>query len=85
MDEVLTLEQIEARFPSEWVLVADPELTESFAVVRGGVLWHSPNRDDVYRRARELQPRHSAILYTGIVSDDAAVVLWVSGSTRNAD
>ncbi len=85
MDEVLTLAQIEARFPSEWVLVADPELTDSLTVVRGQVVWHSPNRDDVYRRARELRPRHSAILYTGMLSDEAAVVLWVCGSTRNAD
>lgn len=85
MDEALTLEQIEAQFASEWVLVADPELTESLTVVRGQVLWHSPNRDDVYRKARELRPRHSAILYTGMISDEAAVVLSVFGPTRNAD
>jgi len=84
MDEVLTLDQIEARFPSQWVLVADPDLTESLAVVKGKVLWHSPNRDEVYRKARELRPRHSAILYTGTLPDEAAVVLWAFRSTREA-
>ena len=84
MDEVLTLEQIEARFPSEWVLVADPELTDSLVVVKGRVLCHSANRDDVYRKARELQPTHSAILYTGTLPDEAAVVLWAFRSIRSA-
>ena len=84
MDGVLTLEEIQSQFASEWVLVGDPELSESLTVIRGTVLWHSPNRDDVYRRARELRPRHSAILYTGTLPDEAAVVLWAFRSTRNA-
>jgi hypothetical protein len=84
MDEVLTLDQIEGRFPSEWILVGDPELTKTFLVVRGKVLCHSANRDDVYRKARELRPRHSAIVYTGTLPDEAAVVLCASRSTRNA-
>ena len=84
MNRVLTLEEIQSQFASEWVLVGDPELSESLTVIRGTVLWHSPNRDDVYRRARELRPRHSAILYTGTLPDEAAVVLWAFRSTRNA-
>ena len=83
MDELLTLQQIEARFPSEWVLVADPELAASLAVVKGTVLWHSANRDEVYRKARELRPQHSAILYTGTLPDEAAVVLWAFRSTHD--
>lgn len=83
--ERLTLDDIRGRFASEWVLVGDPELTEALTVIRGAVLWHSPNRDEVYRKARELRPQHSAIVYTGTLPDDAAVVLWLSRSTRNAD
>jgi len=75
--EILTLEEIHSRFASEWVLVGDPELTESLVVIRGTVLWHSPNRDEVYRKAHELRPRHSAILYTGTLPDETAVVLWL--------
>ena len=85
MDDVLELKEIQARFASEWVLVVDPELTESLEVVKGKVLWHSPNRDDVYRKARELCPSRSAILYTGTLPDEAAVVLWAFHSRRSAD
>jgi hypothetical protein len=84
MGDVLTLEEIEARFASEWVLVADPELTDALVVVRGRVVWHSRDRDEVYRKARELRPRHSAILYTGTLPDEAAVVLWAFRSIRSA-
>jgi hypothetical protein len=75
MSEVLTYAEIESRFPSEWVLLQDPELDEKLAVQRGNVLWHSKDRDEVYAKARELRPQHSAILYTGTIPAGAAVVL----------
>ena len=82
--DVLSLDDINTRFTSEWVLVGDPELSESLVVIRGKVLWHSPNRDEVYRKARELRPQHAAILYTGTLPDETAVVLWLR-STHNTD
>ena len=75
MDELLTIDEMWARFPSEWLLVEDPETTASLAVRRGRVIWHSPDRDEVYRKAGELRPRHSAILYTGALPERTAVVL----------
>jgi hypothetical protein len=57
------------------VLLEDPETTESLEVRSGKVLWHSKDRDEVYRKARELQPEHSAILYTGTIPDDMIIVL----------
>ncbi len=65
MNDVLTLHEIEARFDNEWVLVEDPELTVDLKVVRGKVVWHSKDRDEVYRKLLELRPRHPACLYTG--------------------
>jgi hypothetical protein len=55
MDEILTLGEMEVRFPSEWILVADPELDETLEVVRGRVVSHSKDRDEVYQRAIELR------------------------------
>jgi len=75
MSEILSLSEIEVRFQSEWVLLEDPETTESLEVRGGRVLWHSKDRDEVYRKARELRPRHSAILYTGKLPKDVVVVL----------
>jgi hypothetical protein len=75
MDRVLTLKQIEERFESEWVLVEDPETNEALEVQRGKVLWHSKDRDQVYRKAVELRPKRFAMLYTGRIPEDTAIVL----------
>lgn len=75
MNETLLLEEIERRFDSEWVLLEDPETTPDLEIIRGKVLWHSKDRDEVYRKAIELRPKHSAILYTGTIPEDMAVIL----------
>ena len=75
MNEVLLLPEIQSRFESEWVLLEDPETTESLEVTKGKVLWHSKDRDEVYRKAKELQPKHAAILYTGALPEEMVVVL----------
>jgi hypothetical protein len=73
--EIMVLDDIQKRFVSEWVLLEDPETTESLEIKSGKVLWHSKDRDEVYRKARELQPVHSAILYTGTIPEDMVIVL----------
>lgn len=75
MNEVMPLAEIQARFKSEWVLLEDPETAASLEVKGGKVLWHSKDRDEVYRKARELRPRHSAIIYTGTLPEEMVVVL----------
>lgn len=75
MDEILTIAQIEKRFNSEWVLVEDPQTNEALEVLRGTVRWHSKDRDEVYRKALELQPRRFAMLYTGKMPEKTAIVL----------
>ncbi|MBI3249086.1 MAG: hypothetical protein HYZ50_21495 [Deltaproteobacteria bacterium] len=75
MEEVLTIAQIEAQFDSEWILVGDPQTNEALEVRSGKVLWHSRDRDEVYRKAVELRPKRSAMLYTGKMPKDTAVVL----------
>ncbi len=75
MEEILTIAQIEAQFESEWILVGDPQTNEALEVQSGKVLWHSKDREEVYRKAVELRPRRSAMLYTGKMPKDTAVVL----------
>lgn len=75
MKVILSFSEIKERFDSEWVLIENPETDGDFNVKHGVVLWHSKNRDEVYRKAREIQPIHSAILYTGKLPDDVAIVL----------
>lgn len=75
MTEILSLSEIQARYDGEWVLIGDPEVDASLVVQRGRVLWHSKNRDEVYRQARLLKPKHCAFLFVGRLPKDAEVVL----------
>jgi hypothetical protein len=56
-------------------LVSDPQTDESLEVKGGVVLWHSPDRDEVYQKAIELHPRRFVVLYTGTLLEDAAIIL----------
>ena len=75
MGDALTLAEINERYSSEWVLVEDPITDDSLQVQSGRVTFHSKDRDEVYRKAVNLRPRHFAILYTGRIPEDTAVVL----------
>ena len=75
MGEILTREEMEQRFDGEWVLVGDPELTDMNEVVRGEVLSHSPDRDEVYGRALELRPKSAATLCFKKIPDDVVIIL----------
>lgn len=75
MAELLSAQEIQNRYDGEWVLIGDPEVDASLSVQRGWVLWHSKDRDEVYRQARILKPKHCALLFLGRLPEDAAVVL----------
>ena len=75
MDDILTMAQIEAQFASEWVLVEDPQTNDALEVQSVKVRWHSKDREEVYRQAVVLHPKRFAILYTGKIPEDTAIVL----------
>jgi hypothetical protein len=75
MATIMTLREIEDLFDSEWVLVDEPQTDESLEVEGGRVVWHSKDRDEVYRKAIELRPRRFALLYTGRMPEGTAIVL----------
>ena len=75
MKKLMSANQIKTKFSSEWVLVENPETAKTLEVKNGIVLFHSKNRDAVYRRARKLRPKHSAILFTGSLPKSTVVVL----------
>jgi hypothetical protein len=72
---LLTLAEIRQRDPSRWVLLGDLELTEAPEIKRARVLWSSPDRDDLYRKAGEMGPEHAAVIFTGSRLYEAAVNL----------
>ncbi len=75
MAEILTVTEINTQFVSEWVLVDSPQTDDLSQVKAGKVLFHSKDRDEVYRKAVELKPKHFAMLYTGKIPEDTAIVL----------
>ena len=75
MSEILTIAEIEGKFNSEWVLIEDPSTDERLEVRGGTVRCHGKDRDEVYRRAVEIRPKRFAIVYTGTMPDDAAIIL----------
>ncbi len=75
MDTIMSVADIEAQFQSEWVLVENPQTDQHLAVQSGQVRYHSKDRDEVYRKAVELRPRRFAMLYTGTIPQDTAIVL----------
>jgi hypothetical protein len=75
MNAEMTIEEIESQFESEWVLIEDPRTDATLRVLGGTVLHHSTDRDEVYRKAVSLRPKRSAIVYTGDIPEETAVVL----------
>jgi len=75
MEPVLTMSEIETQFQSEWVLIGDPQTNDALQVQNGKVLCHSKDRDEVYRHAAAVRPERFAVVYTGTMPRDTAIVL----------
>jgi hypothetical protein len=59
MDEILAIDEIKARYAPDWVLIGEPEIDEFQHLEAGKVLFHSSDREEVYRKAIELWPGNS--------------------------
>lgn len=75
MAEVLTIDEIESRFPDEWILVIDPVSGPDLKVRSGVVAAHSPDRDEVYRTAIQLRPKRSAVWFNGETPEGTVIIL----------
>lgn len=75
MSDPQTIEEIRLQFPSEWVLIGEPQTEEGARLQGGRVVFHSPDRDDVYRKAVELRLPHFAVRYFGTMAENTALVL----------
>ena len=71
----MTLSQMKSRFPDEWILIGDPDTDRALNVRGGKVLHHSKDRDEVYREGISLRPTRCAVLYTGRMPEDTAIIL----------
>lgn len=73
--EILTAAEIRDRYPREWVLIADTESDDLWNVIRGEVLAHSPEREEIDRALTKFQDvRSMSVEYTGPIPDDYSVI-----------
>ena len=75
MDEILTIQEIEARFAPFWVLIGDPQIDDEQRLLGGRVLYTSQESDELYRKATEMGLDRIAVRYLGTWPEDVAFVL----------
>jgi hypothetical protein len=63
------------RYPDQWLLVACVESDDNLNLIRGEVLAHSANRDEIYRQLLDVRGKDLAVEYTGDIPEDLAVML----------
>lgn len=61
----LSIEQMEAQYQGEWVLLADIESDPGPILRRAKVIWHSTDRDECWARADGLTSANIGVLYFG--------------------
>lgn len=71
----MTFEEIEQNYDGQWVLIAYTETDEDLKVVKGKVIAHSANKEDVYQALAEAGEQPLAIEYMGSVPEDLAFIL----------
>ena len=70
MNQVMTWEEIEAEFDGEWVLIENPETTPVLEILRGKVVFHSKDKQEVHEEMMELPKLNHAVMYIGETSMD---------------
>lgn len=68
--EWMTMAEMEAHYPKEWVLIVDPVHDERWEVLEGRVVFHSADRDEVDAMDAQLRPRSAAVYYLGPLLGD---------------
>ncbi len=75
MGEILSFQEMQSQHAGEWLLIAYTELDDEMKVIRGEVLAHSPNRDEIYCALLSMKGKAVAIEYAGEIPEDTAVAL----------
>lgn len=65
MSDLLTMEEIEAIYDGEWVVLADLESDPGPIFRRGRVVWHGTDHHEAWARSHDTDSRHIAVLYIG--------------------
>jgi hypothetical protein len=72
---LLTIEQMKAQYPDQWLLIAFTAIDAHLNVIAGEVLAHSVDRDEMYAALDQCKDKSFAIEYTGLPDPDLAFLL----------
>lgn len=75
MVEIITFEEMNDRYDSEWLLIAYTEVDEDLRVIRGEVLAHSPHQEDIYQVLETIEEQPLAIEYVGQIPKNLNFIL----------
>ena len=75
MSEIMTFAEMRLTYDGEWVLISYTETDENLQVLKGKVLAHSPNKEDIYYALESVEDQPLAIEYMGEVPEDLAFIL----------
>ncbi|MGA1863699.1 MAG: hypothetical protein ACMUHX_01420 [bacterium] len=68
-------EEIFEKYKDEWILIECIRVDKNFEIIEGEILYHSKDKNDVYKKLLELKPKNYTIEYTGNIPEDLAVML----------
>jgi len=72
----LTMAEIEAKYPNEWVLIDRPTTTKFQEVLGGYVIFHGHDRSAIHAKVDELPtPFNVAVRHTGPFNTDEELYL----------
>lgn len=75
---VETISALKKRYPNEWLLLTHVTADELTRPVKGKLVAHSKNRDEIYERLGHVRKKSLCIEYTGKVPKDLVVVFpWL--------
>jgi hypothetical protein len=75
-DPYLTMAEIEAKYPNQWVLINKPKATKSQEVLGGYVIYHGSDKLALYDVVGKLPtPFDIAVRYTGPLCDESEEIL----------
>ena len=71
----MSFEEIKLDYDGKWVLIAYTETDEDLKVVKGQVVAHSANKEDIYQALESVDEQPLAIEYMGLVPEDLGFIL----------
>jgi hypothetical protein len=75
MDEMLTWGEIKARYAPDWVIIDELETDDHLQVVRGKVILHGPDHDELLHKMTGRKFDRIAVHYLGEYPDPMVIGL----------